>query len=234
MSAGTEERERMDGPTPPEWLTALAEAGTRMEVPPIMRPPAEGGRRSAVLVLFGSGAAGPELLLIQRNGGLRRHSGQPAFPGGSFEEGDRTPEECAIREAVEETGVDPAGIVPLGLLPELYIRHSGFRVQPVLAWWREPSAVHAADAGEVANAVTVPVAELTDPANRVLVEVAGRRTGPGFRVGGMLVWGFTAAVLDALLTLGGWQRPWNESGRAEVVHLVPPAEPARTGPGGPG
>ncbi len=58
MSAGAEERERMDGRTPPGWLTALAEAGARMEVPPIMRPPAAGGRRSAVLVLFGSGASG--------------------------------------------------------------------------------------------------------------------------------------------------------------------------------
>src|SRR5690606_41358675 len=128
--AGPEARGGVGGPTRPGWLTALAEAGARMGVPPIMRPPAEGGRRSAVLVLFGSGAAGPELLLIQRNGGLRRHSGQPAFPGGSFEEGDRTPEECAIRGAEEETGVDPAGVVPLGRLPERYIRHRGVRVPP--------------------------------------------------------------------------------------------------------
>ncbi|WP_017625915.1 NUDIX hydrolase [Nocardiopsis chromatogenes] len=218
----TDVRTEQVGAPAPDWLTALAEAGARMPVPPLLRPPASGGRRAAVLILFGAGAAGPEVLLIQRNDGLRRHSGQPAFPGGSFEDGDRTPEECAVREAVEETGVDPAGIDPVGRLPELYIRHSGFRVAPVLAWWRSPSPVRAADAGEVASAAAVPVAELADPANRVRVEVAGRgAAGPGFRAGGMLVWGFTAGVVDGLLRLGGWERPWR-SAATEVVTIVPP------------
>jgi hypothetical protein len=30
----------------------------------------------------------------------------------------------------------------------------------------------------------------------------------------MLVWGFTAAVVDRLLALGGWERPW-DAGRVE-------------------
>ena len=30
----------------------------------------------------------------------------------------------------------------------------------------------------------------------------------------MLVWGFTAAVIDMLLILGGWERPW-DAGRVE-------------------
>ncbi|WP_017558884.1 NUDIX hydrolase [Nocardiopsis baichengensis] len=218
----TDLRTERVGAPPPDWLSALAAAGARMEVPPQLRPPDGGGRRAAVLVLFGAGASGPEMLMIQRNDGLRRHSGQPAFPGGSFEDGDRTPEECAVREAVEETGVDPAGIDTVGRLPDLYIRPSGFRVAPVLAWWRAPSPVHAADAGEVAHAAAVPVAELADPANRVLVEVAGRGwRGPGFRAGGMLVWGFTGGVVDALLRLGGWERPWRTAA-TEVVTLVPP------------
>ncbi|GAB3494440.1 NUDIX hydrolase [Nocardiopsis coralliicola] len=219
---------------PPPWLASLADAAPRMRVPALLRPPVDGGRRSAVLVLFGEGAGGPELLLIQRRNGLRRHSGQPAFPGGSFEAGDRSAEECAVREAVEETGVDAGGIEPLARMPELYIPHSGFRVQPVIAWWRTPSAVHAADAGEVANAVTVPVAELSDPANRVVVDVAGRRAGPGFRVRDLLVWGFTAGVVDELLRMGGWEQPWNAGGAAPVVPLTPPADtPAPVPPGGP-
>jgi hypothetical protein len=32
--------------------------------------------------------------------------------------------------------------------------------------------------------------------------------GPAFQVRGMLVWGFTAGVLSALLDMGGWARPW--------------------------
>ncbi|MFC4867327.1 MULTISPECIES: CoA pyrophosphatase [Streptomonospora] len=190
-----------------------------MAVPAAMRPPESGGRRSAVLILFGEGEHGPDVLLIQRNNGLRRHSGQPAFPGGSFEPDDEGPEDCAVREAVEETGVDPVGIELLGRLPELFIRHSGFRVVPVLAWWREPSDVHPADSGEVAGVVRVPVNELADPANRVRVRHPNGSTGPAFRVRGMLVWGFTAAILNRLLVLGGWERPWLDSAEAEPLPL---------------
>ena len=34
------------------------------------------------------------------------------------------------------------------------------------------------------------------------------RVGPGFAVRDLLVWGFTAGLLDALLRMGGWERPW--------------------------
>jgi hypothetical protein len=34
-------------------------------------------------------------------------------------------------------------------------------------------------------------------------------TSPAFTVAGMLVWGFTAGVLDRLLRLGGWERDWD-------------------------
>ncbi len=201
----------------PEWLASLAAAAQRMPVPAVMRPPSEGGRRSAVLILFGEGPHGPDVLLIQRNNGLRRHSGQPAFPGGSIEPCDEGPEDCALREAEEETGADPAGIELLGRLPELYIRHSGFRVVPVLAWWREPSQVHAADRDEVAHVARVPISELADPANRVRVRQPDGSVGPAFRVRRMLVWGFTAGILNQLLVLGRWERPWLDDATEETI-----------------
>ena len=79
------------------------------------------GAVSAVLLLFGEGEAGPDVLLIQRNTGLRRHSGQPAFPGGALEPQDAGPVDCALREAEEETGVVRDGVHVLGTLPEFYI-----------------------------------------------------------------------------------------------------------------
>lgn len=215
--------------TTPEWLACLARAGARMPVPAMLRPPESGGRESAVLILFGEGEHGPDVLLIQRNNGLRRHSGQPAFPGGAFEPHDEGPEDCALREAVEETGVDPAGIELLGRLPELFIRPSDFRVVPVLAWWREPSEVGPADPGEVAGVVRVPVSELADPGNRVRIRHTDGSVGPAFRVRDMLVWGFTAAILNRLLVLGGWERPWLDSGTAEPVPL-PDTKGGGTGP----
>lgn len=218
MSEGTDAGQQVGTP---EWLGSLAHAAVRMPVPTRLRPPERGGRRSAVLILFGEGDRGPDVLLIQRNSGLRRHSGQPAFPGGSIEDTDTGPEDAALREASEETGADPAGIELLGRLPELYIMRSGFRVTPVMAWWRTPSAVHAADSGEVASVTRVAVADLVDPANRVRVRAPDRVIGPGYRVGGMLVWGFTAGILNQLLVLGGWERPWVHDTSVPAVEAMP-------------
>jgi 8-oxo-dGTP pyrophosphatase MutT (NUDIX family) len=194
----------------PEWLRALAENAARMTVPPPLRPPAAGtGRPSAVLLLVGETAGEPDLLIVQRSPWLRRHAGQPAFPGGAIEAADRGPVGAALREAAEEAGVDPAGVEVLAVLPELYIPRSGFSVTPVLAWWRWPVPVAAAVDGEVTAAVRVRLADLADPANRLRVRHPSGSAGPAFRLHGMLVWGFTAILVDWLLALGGWERPWD-------------------------
>jgi 8-oxo-dGTP pyrophosphatase MutT (NUDIX family) len=161
-----------------------------------------------VLVLFAEGPDGPDLLLIQRSEGLRLHAGQPAFPGGAID-GDEGPVAAALREAAEEVGLDPAGVDVLGTLPEVFIERTGFRVVPVLGWWRQPCAVAPVDPREVAAVERVGVAELADPAARLMARMPSGRTAPAFRVRGMLIWGFTAALVDRLLALAGWERPWD-------------------------
>ena len=54
---------------------------------------------------------------------------------------------AALREAAEETGLDPAGVRVLAVLPELYIPRSDFRVTPVLGWWHTPVPVAPGDPG---------------------------------------------------------------------------------------
>jgi 8-oxo-dGTP pyrophosphatase MutT (NUDIX family) len=199
------------GGSAPEWLRKLAAAAETMKISPRLMPPATGGRASAVLVLFADGPGGPDLLLIQRSKGLRLHAGQPAFPGGAIDAGDSGPVGAALREAVEEVGLDPSGVDVVGMLPEAYIPPTGFRVVPVLAWWRRPSAVAPVDLGEVAAVERVSVAELADPAARLMVRVPDGRTSPAFRVRGMLIWGFTAVLVDRLLALAGWETPWDDT-----------------------
>jgi 8-oxo-dGTP pyrophosphatase MutT (NUDIX family) len=206
---------------PPGWLRDLAATAAVMEVPEVARPPASGGRRSAVLVLFGDGAHGPDLLYIQRSEGLRRHPGQPAFPGGKIEASDDGPIAAALREAVEETGLDPAGVDVLTTLPEMFIARSEFRVVPVLGWWRTPSAVRPTDIGEVAAVERIGVAELADPANRLMMRFPGGRSGPAFSIGPMLIWGFTALLTDQLLALAGFERPWD----ADTIRALPDGAP---------
>ena len=218
--AGAPARDAADGV--PAWLTELAAQAPRMAVPELRRPPAAGGRAAAVLILFGDGPAGPDLLLIERAAELRNHAGQPAFPGGAIDEADGGPVRAALREAAEETGLDPDGVDVLAVLPELYIWRSDFRVTPVLAWWRSPVPVTPGDPGEIASVARVPVADLASPENRVMIRYPSGHTGPAFRVAGLIVWGFTATVLDQLLALGGWEQPWNSS---TVTPLGPAEQP---------
>jgi len=201
------------GPAP-AWLTELADRAGRLTVPPRLQAPAAGGRPSAVLLLFGETAGEPDLLIVQRSPYLRRHAGQPAFPGGAIEPSDHGPVAAALREAQEEAGVDPAGVEVLAVLPQLFIERSGFVVTPVLAWWREPGPLLAASDGEIVSAARARLADLADPANRLTARHPLGYAGPAFRVHGMLIWGFTALVVDRLLALGGWERPW-DAGRAE-------------------
>ena len=203
----------------PEWLRPVADTARTVRPEQLSRflPPEEGGRESAVLVLFGEGPDGPDLLLIQRAATVSSHPGQPAFPGGAVDDTDADVVAAALREAEEETGLDPSGVHVFATLPALWLPPSGFVVTPVLGWWRAPSPVAVVDPGEVESVVRVPVAELLDPANRVSVSHPSGFVGPAFEVRGLLVWGFTAGLLSRLFALCGWERPWD----ASVLRPVP-------------
>ena len=211
---------------PPQWLEPLLErletADATTLLPWVSAPPQD-VRRSAVLVLFGEGPQGPDVLLIERSAHLRSHAGQPAFPGGGIDPDDDGPVGAALREAHEETGLDPDGVTVLRVLPDLWVPPSGNVVTPVIAWWHSPSEVRP-QPGEVAAVARVPLRELTDPANRLQILHPSGHPGPAFEVADMLVWGFTAGVLSRLLALGGWEQPWDmnriEELPAEVLRLA--------------
>ena len=149
------------------------------------------------------------MLLTERASTLRSHAGQVSFPGGGTDPGDRGAVATALREAEEETGLVPAGVVPLAVLPDLFIPPSGFVVTPVLAHWADPTAVHAVDPSETAAVVRVPLAALADPPTGSRCAIRPATSEPAFIVAGLLVWGFTGGLLSALLHLGGWERPWD-------------------------
>jgi 8-oxo-dGTP pyrophosphatase MutT (NUDIX family) len=170
-------------------------------------------------MVFAEGPAGPDLLLIERAHTLRDHAGQPAFPGGGLDPDDRDAVDAALREAEEEVGLDRTSVSVLANLPTVWIPVTGFVVTPVLAWWHSPSPVRPVDDAEVAAVVRVPIAELADPANRIRVRHPSGWVGPAFTVSGLLVWGFTAGLIDTLLRLGGWERPWQPGELRELPEL---------------
>lgn len=152
-----------------------------------------------------------DVLLLSRAQTLRAHPGQVAFPGGRLDPGDSGPVAAALREAEEETGLDPHGVEVLGALPPVPLEVSGHMVTPVLGWWRQPSPVRVVDVAESGDVFRAPVADLLDPANRGITTL--RRggqiwRGAAFEVHGHLVWGFTAILLDAIFDRLGWTEPW--------------------------
>ncbi|GAA3637251.1 NUDIX hydrolase [Microlunatus ginsengisoli] len=197
----------------PDWLHSLLDAlddHERLAASVALRP-GVGARAAAVLMLIGEGPRGPEILFVERAASLRTHAGQIAFPGGAADPGDADLAVTALREAQEETGVDPTGIRILGSLPPAHVEVSGFDVTAVVGWWQNRSPVGPADPREVASVVVVPVADLLDPAKRVRVTHPSGYVGPAFQVGGHLIWGLTAHLLDGLLGLAGWQADWDDT-----------------------
>jgi 8-oxo-dGTP pyrophosphatase MutT (NUDIX family) len=211
-----------DLPDLPGWMRTLTDAVHGHRLPgPIAQltgqaPP--NARLGSVLMLFGEGPAGPDLLLTERAATMRSHAGQPAFPGGSIDPGEGVVD-AALREGYEETGLDPASVLPVALFPQLFLTPSSFLVSPVLAYWREPGQVRAVDPAETAAVARVPVADLSDPDNRGQVRLANGWMGPAFRVADLLVWGFTAGLVDALLDLGGWSVPWDRDRLFELSDI---------------
>jgi 8-oxo-dGTP pyrophosphatase MutT (NUDIX family) len=193
----------------PDYLKRLIDTADDLPLRHRMPEATATARRSAVLILFGEGPRGPDVLLIEKSAHLRSHAGQPAFPGGGVDPGDDFPIGTALREAEEEAGVDPDGVRVLATLPELFLPPSNRLVVPVIGWWDDPRDVTVGDPHEVARVARVPLADLTDPANRYRLRHPAGFIGPAFCVADMEVWGFTAGLLDAILEAAGLARPWD-------------------------
>ncbi|WP_028478133.1 CoA pyrophosphatase [Nocardia sp. CNY236] len=178
-------------------------------------------RQAAVLVLFGGSPeadqrapgglpADAEVLLTQRAATMRQHRGQVAFPGGEVDAADSGPIATALREANEETGLDPSSVEPFAVLPTLFVSPSRFDVTPVVAYWRHPGGVRVVDESETERVARVPLARLLDPANRFVVESPLGYRSPAFQVDGMLVWGLTGGILSGISKFAGWDQEWDQ------------------------
>ena len=217
----------------PEWLRPV-EAGTRSitvhDLTRFMPPEGTDARRGAVLMLFGEGPQGPDLLLTERAHHMRSHPGQVSFPGGTIDPGE-TALEAALREAEEETGLDPAGVEVFAELPELWLPPSNFAVTPILAWWREPTPVAVISPDEVHEVYRVPLRELLAPEHRIAVQHPSGWVGPGFLIGDdkdVICWGFTAGIISRLFEFLGWAPAVEDPPLHDLPSYMLAGEPTRT------
>ena len=134
--------------------------------------PEERGRtRAAVAMILHQGAAGVELVFIQRAPhDLDPWSGHIAFPGGKLEEGEH---ECqaACRETLEETGIDLEQWRYLGRLSDIIGTNLPVRVSCCL-FAVDRLAVRPVLNEEVSDLFWISLADLRDPARHQTSMVA--------------------------------------------------------------
>lgn len=177
--------------------------------PPGLALPAElPGRRArpaAVLcALWDEPApAGPaaHVLLTRRSRRLRTHTGEVSFPGGRLEPGEE-PLAAALREAHEETGLDPGLVEVVGTLSPVTTPTSGAGITPFVGVLPGRPAT-APNPAEVDAVLLVPLAELWAPGvhreERWPVAGGGSHAVTFFELVGDTVWGATARMLRELL-----------------------------------
>lgn len=157
------------------------------------------GRPAAVLVPIVRRNSELAVLLTLRTDHLPSHGGQISFPGGKIEETDSGPLAAALREAHEETGLDPRLVEPLGYL-DIYRTRTGFRIVPVVALV-DPLAEFRPAEGEVADVFEVPLRFLMDPVNHLQEARVWRGVERRFYAmpyGERYIWGATAGMLKKL------------------------------------
>lgn len=176
------------------------------------RIPGEDARVAAVLVLFYPENGTVYTVLMQRPDYNGVHSGQISFPGGKKEPGDNDVIQTALREAHEETGIDPSKVIILGMLTPLYIPVSNMIVTPVTGWISEkPLSNYKSD--EVVFLIEADLKTLLDPSiiKSKPFEIRGELVDiKYFDYRGNTIWGATAMILHELLFIirrGGFF-PW--------------------------
>ena len=142
----------------------------------------------------------PTVLLTQRTSRLNKHSGQIAFPGGKADPEDQGPDDTALRETLEEVGIERNYVEVLGHL-NTYVTVSAFNVTPVVGLMRPGFSLHP-NPDEVADVFEVPLQFLLDPRHheRHVMEWEGLRRewfAMPYQDGATqrYIWGATAAML---------------------------------------
>lgn len=156
-------------------------------------------REAAVLVPVTDDGPEARVILTRRTAAMRRHSGQVAFPGGSIDPEDGSPEVAAMREAEEEIGLDRNFVETVGRLP-VYLTTTGFRITPVLALVR-PGYHLVANPDEVDAVFETPLSFLMNPENhrqesRVWENVERHYFVMPFRE--HQIWGVTAGIIRTM------------------------------------
>lgn len=209
-------RDTLAGPLPgaAAHRAALPAGGGHRKVPPGAKL-----THAAVLLALYPDATGERLVfpLVRRPESMLRHAGQVGLPGGALDEGEDA-STCALREAWEEVGIEPATVGIIGRLTPIVIPLSRYHVDIIVGWIPERPNLRPQEAEVLRIIHGDPDRLAQDGTTRWVVhERAGEvMKFPAFVVEAEIVWGATALILAEFLTL--WRR---------IRGIPPPPTPAQ-------
>ncbi len=165
--------------------------------------PGKDAREASVLILLYPSGGSIFTVFMQRPDYDGVHGGQISFPGGKKEPTDNDAVMTALREANEETGVNPGKISIIGLLTPLFIPVSNMIVTPVVGWTKEkPTFRHKPE--EVVFLIYADIKILLDPSiiKTKPLEIRGEMINVRyFDYDGNMIWGATAMILNEFLII---------------------------------
>ncbi len=154
---------------------------------------------SAVLLPLLAGETGLEVLFTQRTEHVSKHKGQISFPGGQVEAADRSLADTALRETLEETGIQPQDVRLLGPMSSWPVP-TGFRIYPYVGFVSQYEP--ALSVSEVHTVFHVPLQHLADYSNMEIKEwfsFGVHHPLPFFYWQEREIWGATALILKEFI-----------------------------------
>ncbi len=159
-------------------------------------------RKSAVLILLFVRDGRLKTIMIERTD-VGVHAGQVSFPGGKAEPDDVDSIDTALRETVEEIGIEVGRSDVVGELPPVKVPVSKFEIFPVVAFVEEVGDIVRSE-NEVKRVLEVDLEDLKASFSTRPVTVAGKQYEvPSYVCGSSVVWGASAMILAELFAVVG-------------------------------
>ena len=137
-----------------------------------------------------------QVIFTRRSMNMKKHSGQISFPGGKFDDGDKSLGATALREAFEEIGLSSAKVSLWGALPS-HETVTGFRIFPFIGVVNGYE-IQINSVAEVSEVFKVPLEFLLDRRHYSKHSVTWngeKRSYLAVPYGPYYIWGATARIL---------------------------------------